>query len=254
MYASHDQNDLNKEDKSLQYHNPVMVEECLDALAIKKDGLYVDCTLGGGGHTKCNLYLSNNYRSLIIFECMKGILQRGGMVLGLDQDPEAINTTTALLNEYITSGKLEILQSNFRSIEAALKSSTLCSERGSQLVDGVLMDLGVSSHQINEPNRGFAFGSNGPLDMRMSGGNFRWNDLSTFPVQLIMAGNSASSITAATICNEWSVNAIADALYAFGDEKRSRQIAREIVYSRPLNTTGKYFVSAELCPLIAYSL
>lgn len=80
------------------------------------------------------------------------------------------------------------------------------------------MDLGVSSHQINEPSRGFAFGSDGPLDMRMS---------------------SSSAFTAATIINEWSVEAIADVLYQFGDEVRSRQIAREIVANRPFTTTSQ---------------
>eukprot|EP01035_Chromulina_nebulosa_P041339 gene41339-55918_t len=178
------------------YHKPVMLEECMDSLAVKQGGLYIDCTLGGGGHTKA-------------------ILQRGGSVIGLDQDLDAVKTANEILQDYIKMNACEIIQSNFRNIETALSMSQLFGSRTPPFVDGVLMDLGVSSHQINEPSRGFAFGSDGPLDMRMSN-----------------APITASSLTAAKILNEWSLSEIADALFQFGDEKRSRQIAREIVASR----------------------
>lgn len=130
------------------YHVPVLLKECCEYLGIKQDGIYVDCTLGGGGHT---------------LEIMK----RGGRVIGLDQDPDAIAKTSADLATYIETGRLEIIQTNFRYIERAIRSSKFADGKH---VDGILMDLGISSHQIDEPSRGFAFGADGPLDMRMGQG------------------------------------------------------------------------------------
>ena len=130
------------------YHVPVLLKECCEYLEIKQDGIYVDCTLGGGGHTH-------------------EILKRGGRVIGLDQDPDAIAKTSADLITYIETGRLEIIQTNFRYIERAIKSSKFADGKH---VDGILMDLGISSHQIDEPSRGFAFGADGPLDMRMGQG------------------------------------------------------------------------------------
>lgn len=97
-------------------------------------------------------------------------MQRGGSVIGLDQDLDAVKTANEILQDYIKMNACEIIQSNFRNIETALSMSQLFGSRTPPFVDGVLMDLGVSSHQINEPSRGFAFGSDGPLDMRMSNG------------------------------------------------------------------------------------
>ena len=194
---------IRREREEYDYHLPVMLNECCDNLSIKEGGVYVDCTMGGGGHTKA-------------------ILERGGNVIGLDQDPDAIAKTSATLSKYIESGNLEIIQTNFRFIEDAVKSSKLAAKTESKLVDGVLMDLGISSHQIDEPSRGFSFGADGPLDMRMGQG----------------VGDSGS-LTAASIVNEWDLTTIANVLYQFGEETRSRQIAREIVASRPVNTTGE---------------
>ena len=184
------------------YHIPVMRDECCDGLNIVKDGIYVDCTLGGGGHTKA-------------------ILDRGGKVIGIDQDPDAIKRTTELLQYYILDGRLEILQTNFRYITDSLKGSKMLSEVNRNKVDGVLMDLGISSYQIDEATRGFSFGKDGPLDMRMG------------------KNSNSNSLTAFTIINQWDATALANCLYEFGEEKRSRIIAREIIASRPLNTTGE---------------
>lgn len=194
------------------YHCPVMKDECCDNLNIKPGGVYVDCTLGGGGHTKA-------------------ILDRGGHVIGIDQDPDAINRSKIILHEYIASGACEVIQSNFRHIKAALAGSRLAGPGSgrSGLVDGVLMDLGVSSFQINEGSRGFAFGQDGPLDMRMSKGES--SDFDTSAVD--------TRISAFDIINTWDATAIADVLYNYGDEVRSRAIARHIVLSRPLHTTGE---------------
>ena len=143
-----DIDDTVTQDGPREYHVPVLLNECCEYLVIKENGIYVDCTLGGGGHTR-------------------EILRRGGRVIGLDQDPDAIAKTSADLISYIESGHLEIIQTNFRYIERAIKSSKFADGMN---VDGVLMDLGISSHQIDEPSRGFAFGADGPLDMRMGQG------------------------------------------------------------------------------------
>lgn len=188
--------------ESKNYHIPVMLKECLNGLNLKADNVYIDCTLGGGGHTKA------------ILEC-------GGRVIALDQDPDAINKANNDLKEYIDMGKLEIFHVNFRNIAKVLPLSKLAL---GQPIDGVLMDLGISSHQIDVYARGFSFGGDGPLDMRMHQG----------------ALNSANvrNITADDIVNNWKVDDIADILFYYGDETRSRAIAREIVASRPIHSTG----------------
>jgi len=190
---------------------PVLRDECCKYLSIKKDGIYVDCTLGGGGHTRA-------------------ILEMGGKVIGLDQDPDAIAAASSALKEYIDSNRLEIIKTNFRYIVDAVKTSSFLNGNGIKpsddgcLVDGVLMDLGISSHQIDEATRGFSFSRDGPLDMRMIGTVGRGDGRET---------------TAATIVNDWDSTDLANVLYDYGEETRSRQIAREIVASRPLNTTGE---------------
>lgn len=222
---------------SSSYHIPVLRDECCKYLSIKKDGIYVDCTLGGGGHTRA-------------------ILERGGRVIGLDQDPDAIATTSRALKHYIDTNRLDIIRTNFRHIVSAVKRSSFFNKLASPsldnanplldgLVDGVLMDLGISSHQIDEPTRGFSFSKDGPLDMRMIGGTgmlrgVEGEILQHSDVQL----NDASSPTdaavfkASNIVNEWDSTSIANILYEYGEETRSRQIAREIAASRPLHTTG----------------
>ena len=209
--ASHDPS-------SYSYHVPVLRDECCKYLSIKKDGIYVDCTLGFGGHTRA-------------------VLERGGRVIGLDQDPDAISITSTVLKDYIDTKRLDIIQTNFRHIVDAVKRSSFfaASSTSTGLVDGVLMDLGISSHQIDEATRGFSFSRDGPLDMRMFGGTGTGTG-TTFSGE--REGESSTSITAAHIINEFDTTALANILYEYGEETRSRQIAREIVASRPLNTTG----------------
>ena len=158
------------------YHIPVLRDECLNFLQIKPNGVYVDCTLGGGGHTLA-------------------ILEAGGSVIGFDQDPDAIAKASLICQDYIKAGKLEIFQSNFRNFaDIVIQKSVLAAAKGMK-VDGILMDLGISSHQINEPLRGFAFGSDGPLDMRMSKGEFP-----------LFASSKISTLTASTIVNEYDAD------------------------------------------------
>lgn len=178
------------------YHTPVLLDECCTYLNIQKGSLYIDCTLGGGGHTAA-------------------ILDRGGLVIGLDQDRDAIAFASNRLRTFIEDGKLEIIKVNFRELSSLKERSNLLK---SHEVRGILMDLGVSSHQINEASRGFAFGVDGPLDMRM-------------------AQDGESALKASKMLNELSGTVLADILYEYGEETKSRQIARDIVLARPLNTT-----------------
>ena len=183
------------------YHIPVMAKECCEYLLKYANGVYVDCTLGGGGHTKA-------------------MLEKGCNVIGIDQDPDAISEASTKLSNYLEQGKLEIVRSNFRYLPEILKNSILAN---GQPVDGVLLDLGVSSHQINNPERGFSFAADGPLDMRMGKGVAPSND----------------NNIAAAIINEWDGTRLANILYEYGEEPRSKVIAREIVASRPLNSTAE---------------
>ena len=167
------------------YHTPILLNECCQFLDIKTDGLYIDCTLGGGGHTN-------------------EILNRGGKVIGLDQDIDAIKHSSNRLKNYIDNGQLEIIQTNFRKINSVVtENSQLYKNHIANIranknsdsvgVDGVLMDLGISSHQIDIKTRGFSFQGEGPLDMRMN--------------------RDESDLTAHQIVNEYSVEDVANILY-----------------------------------------
>jgi len=195
---------------TIDYHVPVMMNECCNLLNIRPGGVYVDCTMGGGGHTRA-------------------ILERGGRVIGIDQDPDSIGRVKRLLSNYIATGDLEVIQTNFRNIRDAIANSKLLGDDGA--VDGVLMDLGISSFQIDEATRGFAFSQDGPLDMRMNKGMLGSELDDDVPTPKV--------VSAFDIINFWDANDIANILYDYGDEVRSRVIAREIVLARPLNTTGQ---------------
>lgn len=190
------------------FHVSVMKSECLHHLNVKPGGLYMDCTLGGGGHTEA-------------------ILQNGGRVIALDQDPNAISSSSTRLKQFIANGQLEIHSSNFRHAKHVWQSSGLAKE---EPLDGVLMDLGVSSHQLDAADRGFSFMNDGPLDMRM-------HQSSESSSSASLTSGPGSSFSAASIVNEWTVDDLADVLYYYGEERRSRQFARDIVLSRPLRTT-----------------
>lgn len=185
---------------SYEYHTPVMLSECMQYLNISSSKVFIDGTLGGGGHTH-------------------EILKRGGKVIALDQDPDAIQRSSKLLQNYLDDGNLEIHQVNFRDMLSVLSRSKLAN---SQPIDGVLLDLGISSYQIDESSRGFSFAGDGPLDMRMDKGS-----------------GVLTSFSAANIINEWSAEDIADVLFYYGEERRSRRIAQEISLHRPIHTTGQ---------------
>lgn len=179
-------------------HISVLYNESIDALRIKKNGVYVDCTAGGGGHTS-------------------GIAQKLdlGHIYAFDQDPDAIETLKARFNG---NNKVTLIHDNFANIKAAL------SEKGVSGVDGILADLGVSSHQLDTPERGFSFHSDAPLDMRMS----------------------QSGITAADLINNLDERELSRIISMYGEEKFARNIARKIVNERQNGRIETTFQLAEI--------
>ena len=175
------------------YHLPVLMQPVLDALQVKPDGVYVDGTAGGGGHS---------------FAIASRLTT--GRLIALDQDPDAIREASRRL----AGLPAEVVQSNFADMDRVL------AERGIAGVDGILLDIGVSSHQLDTPERGFSYHYDAPLDMRMS----------------------QSGTTAADLVATLSEAQLADIFYRYGDEKFSRPIARAIVRERahaPVVTTGQ---------------
>ncbi len=174
-------------------HIPVLLQECMDGLAIKPDGVYVDCTAGGGGHSSA---IASRLTT--------------GRLISIDRDEQAVAVCKERLAPY--GDRVCVVRSAFSQIENVLR------EQGIETVDGILMDLGVSSHQIDTPERGFSFRSDAALDMRM---------------------DQDSPLTAQVLINTYDEAEIADILWRYGEERYSRQIARKIVQSRPINTTGQ---------------
>ena len=180
------------------YHAPVLLAETVEALVTDPDGLYVDGTLGGGGHSAALL----------------DALGSAAVVVGIDQDDEALAEAAARIGD----ARFRAIKGNFADVEALLEAASLGPGHGRPAA-GVLLDLGVSSHQIDDARRGFAFSADGPLDMRMDGG----------------AGSVGES--AADLIDRLSADALADLIYAYGEERRSRQIARAVKAASP-RTTG----------------
>ncbi|MDF2927760.1 MAG: rRNA methyltransferase, partial [Paenibacillaceae bacterium] len=186
------------------HHITVLKEEATEGLHIKKDGIYVDCTLGGAGHS-----------SLIASK-----LSGEGRLICLDQDDWALNNAKERLAEY--GDKVVTVKTNFRDLEQVLKELPFVPQKdGVPQVDGILFDLGVSSPQFDEGERGFSYNHDAPLDMRM---------------------DQSAQLTAADIVNTWSEQEIARVLFQYGEEKFSRRIARKIVErreERPVEGTGE---------------
>lgn len=169
------------------YHIPVLLNETINGLDIKPGKRYIDCTLGGGGHAV-------------------KILEKGGIVLGIDQDIEAIEYNRIHRNQWIEGGRLILKKGNF----AYLKSIAM--ETGFNLVSGILLDLGVSSYQLEANHRGFSFNREGKLDMRMD--------------QL------EQKITAADLINMGSEKELTRLFQKFGEERFAKRIAAQIVRAR----------------------
>ncbi len=174
-------------------HYSVMLNESLDALAIKPDGVYVDGTAGGAGHSK---------------EIAKRLEAGKGRLIALDRDPEAVKTAA----ERLSGLPAEVVHANYSDIRLVLD------RLGVEAVDGILLDLGVSSYQLDNGERGFSYHTDAPLDMRMSS-----------------AGMSAREVV-----NEYSYEQLAKIIFEYGEEKFARSIASNIVKTReqaPIETT-----------------
>ncbi|AAW54124.1 MULTISPECIES: 16S rRNA (cytosine(1402)-N(4))-methyltransferase RsmH [Staphylococcus] len=177
------------------HHVSVMLNETIDYLNIKEDGVYVDCTLGGAGHA---LYLLNQ-------------LNDKGRLIAIDQDLTAIENAKEVLKEHLH--KVTFVHNNFREL------TNILNELEIDKVDGIYYDLGVSSPQLDVPERGFSYHNDAKLDMRM---------------------DQTQSLSAYEVVNQWSYEALVKIFYRYGEEKFSKQIARRIEAHReqqPIETT-----------------
>ncbi|MFN2746116.1 MULTISPECIES: 16S rRNA (cytosine(1402)-N(4))-methyltransferase RsmH [Bacillus] len=178
-------------------HKTVLLKETVDGLNVKEDGTYVDCTLGGAGHSE---YLLSQ-------------LSKDGRLIAFDQDETALRHAEEKLAGY--EGQVVFIKSNFRYLKDRLN------EIGIAKVDGVLFDLGVSSPQLDTPERGFSYHHDAPLDMRM---------------------DQSARLTAKEVVNEWRYEDLVKIFFKYGEEKFSKQIARKIEEAReksPIETTGQ---------------
>ncbi|MEO6197464.1 MAG: 16S rRNA (cytosine(1402)-N(4))-methyltransferase RsmH [Dehalococcoidia bacterium] len=185
------------------FHTSVLLDEAIRYLAVQPGGRYVDCTVGAGGHARAILQESSP----------------GGLVLGLDADPHAIAFARGSLEDY--GDAVQLVNDNFRNL------GTVAAEHNFTPVHGVLFDLGISSMQLAEDDRGFSFQQEAPLDMRFS---------------------DTQSVTAADIVNGYDQQALANLIWGYGEERFSRRIASAVVRVRPLNTT------TELASLISRAI
>ena len=181
------------------YHNPVLLKKSVDDLVVNPDGIFVDCTFGGGGHSR---------------EILKRLSDKGKLY-SFDQDLDALNNT-------IDDPRFTLINQNFRFLENSLLMY------GIGKVDGILADLGVSSHQFDEAERGFSTRTDAPLDMRMN----------------VMQGLDAKKVI-----NEYEEGQLADLLYYYGELRDARRLARDIVRHR---TNKKIETTEDLKKIFSY--
>lgn len=167
-------------------HVPVLLDKCIECLNVKKGGIYVDGTLGGGGHSSHVLKLLDNT----------------GRLIGIDRDSDALEHTKKRLSKYTNVTYVKDKHENIKNI---------LNELNIDAVDGILLDLGVSSYQLDEASRGFSYMQDAPLDMRM---------------------NRNDEFSAYDVINEYSEQKLAEIFFLYGEEKYSKQIARKIVATR----------------------
>ncbi|AZI21794.1 16S rRNA (cytosine(1402)-N(4))-methyltransferase RsmH [Chryseobacterium taklimakanense] len=181
------------------YHNPVLLQQSVDDLVTNSDGIYVDCTFGGGGHSR---------------EILSRLSEKGKLY-SFDQDLDALKNN-------IDDERFTLINQNFRFLENSLLMY------GISEVDGILADLGVSSHQFDEADRGFSTRSDAPLDMRM---------------------NVMQSLDAKKVINEYEEETLADIFYHYGELREARKLAREIVHQRK---SKKISTTEDLKKLFSY--
>lgn len=175
-------------------HQPVMLQECIEALNINKDGVYVDGTLGGAGHS----------------EQIVKRLSENGRLIGIDRDEDALQAASKRLSDY---NNVTYIHGNHDNIQSILNELNI------ESVDGILLDLGVSSYQVDEKSRGFSYMADSNLDMRM---------------------DRTTGITAKDVVNTYTESDLANIIWEYGEEKFSRQIAKNICKMReqkPIETT-----------------
>ena len=186
-------------------HTPVMLEECIENLNIKANGIYVDGTIGGAGHSK---------------EIIKKIGEEG-LLIGIDRDEEALKSAKKTLEKY---SNVKYVHGNHDDIKKILNDLEI------DKVDGILLDLGVSSYQLDERNRGFSYIGDNKLDMRM---------------------DKTQNLTAEIVVNTYPEQKLADIIYEYGEERFSRQIAKNICIQRK---TKKIETTKELVEIIEKSI
>lgn len=181
--------------KKVEFHHvSVLLNECIEGLNIKKNGIYVDGTLGGAGHSS---------------EIVKRL--KTGRLIGIDQDTDAIKAATKRLEPY--KDRVTLVHDNFSNVKAVFAQLDI------EKADGFLLDIGVSSHQLDEAERGFSYMQDAPLDMRM---------------------NSESDFSAYNVVNEYSEDELNNVIFKYGEERWAKRIAQFIVEARkqkPIETT-----------------
>lgn len=170
-------------------HTPVMLKEVISYLSLKSGSIYVDATIGEGGHAE-------------------SILETGARVIGIDQDEEVLEKAAKRLARF--ESQIRFIYGNFRNIKQLLY------ENGISKVDGILYDIGISSYQLDSKERGFSFKYNAPLDMRM---------------------DMRNSVKAVDLVNSLTTDKLIDIIRKYGEERRARQIANQIIRNRPIETT-----------------
>src|SRR5690554_2989823 len=173
-------------------HTPIMLEEVIDGLNIKEDGIYIDGTLGGAGHS---------------IEIVKKL--RNGQLIGIDQDENALSKAKEVLKDY--SERVVFVKDNYENVDSILNRLNIPG------VDGILLDIGVSSHQLDEATRGFSHNKDAPLDMRM---------------------DRSQTLTAWDVVNKYSMKELENIIFNYGEERWARRIAEFIVEIRtvkPIN-------------------
>lgn len=187
------------------YHTPVMLDESVEALALHENGVYVDVTFGGGGHSR---------------EILRR-LPSGARLFSFDQDSDSMSNLDEEFSAAAAEGKFEFVLSNFRHLSRWMRYYDV------EAIDGLLADLGVSSHHFDDVERGFSFRGDAPLDMRM---------------------NKNANFTAAEVVNGYDEERLADVFYRYGELRQSRQIAAAIVKARkmrPIATTNDFLSVAD---------
>lgn len=180
------------------YHKPVLLDECIDSLNIRSNGIYIDGTLGGAGHS---------------LEILKKLDK--GTLIGIDQDDEALGASGIRLKQANKDAGLILIKGNFRDMPGLVR------QRGIDYADGILLDIGVSSHQLDDAERGFSYQQDAPLDMRMDKDN---------------------ELDAAAIVNTYDEKSIRDIIREYGEENWASRIASFIVKARgerKIETTGR---------------